>query len=71
MYPLIADTLNRLLLTSFPPPLNATGIRPANIATSLEMGLEDYGGRRPGTDDPSGPIIVDSELFLKLLACSI
>lgn len=71
MYPLIADTLISPLLTTFLPPSNATGIRLANIATSPEMGLEDYGGRRPGTDDPSGPIIVDSELFLKLLACSI
>lgn len=53
----------------FPAP--PSPIRAANTATSLEIGLQDYGDRRPGPGYPSEPMIVDSELFLKLLAGSI
>lgn len=53
---------------SFP---SAIGIRAANRAASLNIEFQDYGDRRPGPGYPSGPMIVDSELFLKLLAGSI
>lgn len=45
-----------------------TGI-PLTIS-SLDLGQEDFGSRKPGSGCPSGPLLIDSELFLKLLACS-